>query len=199
MPPPAYHPIPDVAHFATPWQSLDPKHPSSYREDGSLKGPGWLGPYKNKKGQMVTEYSIGVPIDGKEMDIPSLVPGLTPEEINQVVSGRVPESVLQKAVEHAEGKVKNKQSVWATEDDYKSFMTPPKEPSFDPEGKDYDMNSALAAGLKADETGHWPSRDPQSGLLLKGRGHETFHKTLEGEANAGMRVYQGKDGRWYSK
>ena len=61
------------------------------------------------------------------------------------------------------------------------------------------MDSAVAAGLKADETGHWPSREPKSGLLLKGRGHPTWKLTEEGEAKAGYEIYKGKDGRYYSR
>lgn len=71
--------------------------------------------------------------------------------------------------------------------------------TFNPEGAEYDMESAKRAGLKADETGHWPSRDPQTGLLLKGRGHETWAKTIEGERAAGMEIYKGPDNRYYSR
>jgi len=81
-------------------------------------------------------------------------------------------------------------------------VTPAGKPAapakFDPDGKDYDYESAKAAGLKPDETGHWPSRDPNSGLLFKGRGHETWAKTIEGENKAGYQVFKGKDGRYYS-
>ena len=126
MPLPNYHPIPDVAHFSMPWSSLSEEDPSSYRQDGSMKGPGWLGPYKNPKGQMVSEYSIGVELDDEEMDIPSLVPGLTPQEIREVILGKVSDSVAEKAVAHAKQRLKENKSVWATEDDYKAFMSPPK-------------------------------------------------------------------------
>jgi len=127
MPLPNYHPIPDVAHFSMPWSPLPEKDPSSYRQDGSVKGPGWLGPYKNPKGQMVTEYSLGVELDGKELDIPSLVPGLTPQEIREVVLGKVSKSVTDKAVAHARQRIKENKSVWADENDYKKFMSPPKD------------------------------------------------------------------------
>jgi hypothetical protein len=70
---------------------------------------------------------------------------------------------------------------------------------FDPEGNGYDMESAKAAGLKPDSTGHWPSRDPKTGLLLKGRGHKTWKKTIAAEKAAGYEVYKGDDGRYYSR
>ena len=69
---------------------------------------------------------------------------------------------------------------------------------FDPEGTGYDMESAKKAGLKPDSTGHWQSRDPETGLILKGRSHSTFDKTLEGEDRAGYEIQKGKDGRYYS-
>lgn len=71
-------------------------------------------------------------------------------------------------------------------------------PGFDPEGIDYDMDSAVKAGLTADETGHWPSRDPKTGMLLKGRKHPTWDKTVEAEAKMGNSIFQ-KDGRYYSQ
>lgn len=70
---------------------------------------------------------------------------------------------------------------------------------FDPEGADYDYESAQAAGISADETGHFPSRDPVSGLILKGRNHPTFHKTIAGEEAAGMEIFKAEDGRYYSQ
>ena len=69
---------------------------------------------------------------------------------------------------------------------------------FDPESDGYDFDSAKAAGLGPDKTGHWPSRDPKTGLLLKGFNHKTFHKTIDGERKAGFEIIKGKDGRYYS-
>ena len=70
---------------------------------------------------------------------------------------------------------------------------------FDPEGSGYDYESAEKAGIKPDATGHWQSRDPKTGLLLKGKNHETWHKTVKGEAEAGYEIYKGEDGRYYSR
>ena len=66
-------------------------------------------------------------------------------------------------------------------------------------GTGYDFKSAKKAGIKPDRTGHWPSRNPKSGLLLKGRGHPTWHKTVKGENKAGYEIYKAKNGRYYSK
>jgi len=73
----------------------------------------------------------------------------------------------------------------------------PKKP-FDPEGEDYDYDSAEKSGLGPDKTGHWPSREPKSGLLLKGRKHKTWRKTEAGEREAGYEIYN-HNGRYYSK
>lgn len=71
-------------------------------------------------------------------------------------------------------------------------------PKFDPEGDSYDYESAKKHGIKADKTGHWQSREPKTGLLLKGRKHKTWHKTIAGEKKAGYVVYK-KNGRYYSR
>ncbi len=71
--------------------------------------------------------------------------------------------------------------------------------TFDPEGEGYDYEGARSAGITPDETGHWASRDPRSGLILKGAGHKTFDKTLKGEESEGYEVTKGEDGRYYSQ
>jgi hypothetical protein len=65
---------------------------------------------------------------------------------------------------------------------------------------DYDYTAAQAAGLKADETGHWPSRvphGPDEGLILKSEMHPSFWKTVSGEFDAGYTFYR-KNGRLYT-
>jgi len=69
--------------------------------------------------------------------------------------------------------------------------------TFDPEGSGYDYKSAKAAGMKPDQTGHWESRDPKSGLILKGKKHETWNKTEQGEKEAGYEITKKGD-RYYS-
>ena len=51
--------------------------------------------------------------------------------------------------------------------------------TFDPEGTDYDYDTASQYGIEPDETGHWQSRVPETGLILKGRNHPTFSKTIQ--------------------
>lgn len=70
---------------------------------------------------------------------------------------------------------------------------------FNPFGSDYDIWGALDAGLGPDESGHWPSRDPVSGRILKGMKHPTWPLTVEGERAAGYEIVPGEDARLYSQ
>lgn len=76
---------------------------------------------------------------------------------------------------------------------------PEKKKKFDPEGSGFDYDTAIKSGAKPDKSGHWPSRAPNSGQLLKGHKHKTWHKTVEGEKKAGYVIYKGKNGKYYSK
>ena len=76
--------------------------PSIHRSDGSKKSDkGFLGPIEAEDGRTMTEFSIGVKINGQETEIPSLVPGLTKDEIVSLKEGNVPKSVAVKARNHA--------------------------------------------------------------------------------------------------
>ena len=82
------------------------------------------------------------------------------------------------------------------------FLSKPLKPqiaSFDPEGEDYDYEAAIDCGLQADSTGHWPSRCPGTGQILKCRKHEAWDLLLEGEQKAGYEVYVGEDKKYYSR
>lgn len=90
--------------------------PYGYRPDGSPKGEGWLGKLPiPETSDIATEYSVGVEINGKEIDIPTLVPTLTKQEVTEVLNaakeGRFPsEAVMKKAVEHAQKRLQEGQS-----------------------------------------------------------------------------------------
>jgi hypothetical protein len=70
-------------------------------------------------------------------------------------------------------------------------------PRFDPEGSGYDYDTARDAGLKPDESGHWPSRDPRTGMLLKGKSHPTFEKGVKVDEGLGYRLKKRGD-RYYT-
>lgn len=93
------------------------------RPDGTKKGTGWCGVLRNANGDFVTEYSMqsdAVKVDGKRIDFPTLVPGLTAEERQLVldksagkeVDAEKYAAVEQKAVDHAKKMIAEGKSVW---------------------------------------------------------------------------------------
>lgn len=87
------------------------------RHDGKgQKYTGWLGEKKrlDDPSQVSTEISIGVGINGKETDIPLMVPTLDKKELNYLLSvdpgradffDKMPQSIIEKAVSHAEMRI----------------------------------------------------------------------------------------------
>jgi hypothetical protein len=86
------------------------------RPDGSAKGAGFLGVLAGRgpnKGQAMTEFSVGVEIDGQQMEIPTLVPTLTPNELNLVLNGKITDEIVRKAADHARARLAQGQGVFA--------------------------------------------------------------------------------------
>ena len=116
------------------------------RPDGTLTGQGFLGTLKGKTGMENAEISIGVQLeanDGKETDIPTLIPGLTEQEKNYLID--TPESdistvnpelfstIMQKAVDHANERVRQGKSPFAEQGEQEApqgtqLLTPSAEP-----------------------------------------------------------------------
>lgn len=76
------------------------------RVDGSKKSSrGWLGPIMRDDGSVMTEYSIGINIGGKETLVPSLVPTLSKAEVEFLRTKEdavaIPEAIQRKAADHA--------------------------------------------------------------------------------------------------
>lgn len=72
------------------------------------------------------------------------------------------------------------------------------EPPFDPEGSGYDSRTARLAGIKRGPDGHMASRDPVTGMQLKGRRHPTFDKAIETDRREGYGL-EMRDGRYYTQ
>ncbi|MBU9378702.1 hypothetical protein [Burkholderia gladioli] len=87
------------------------------RPDGTTKGNGFLGVLRRPDGGVSTELSVGVELDGKEVDVPSLVPTLTRAEVNAVLSLKdgqpMPDSVVQKAADFARKRIEQGKSPFA--------------------------------------------------------------------------------------
>ena len=69
---------------------------------------------------------------------------------------------------------------------------------FDPEGSGYDYETAEKLGYKKDKAGHLPSRDYETGMLLKGRKHPTFEKGVKVDKELGYELKK-KGKRYYTK
>ncbi len=114
----------DDGGAATP---VKKRAPWGLRPDGTPKGSGYFGVLKNANGDDVTEYSVGVNIDGKEMGIPTLVPTLNDDEKQQVLDASaglidLPEGIVKKAEDFARSRMAKGKSVWADKND--SFQVP---------------------------------------------------------------------------
>lgn len=82
--------------------------------DKPMKGDGWLGTLLRKDGGVSSELSVGVNIDGRETEIPLMVPTLSVPEINYLLSmpdnAQIPQSILQKAQQHALQRLRQQKS-----------------------------------------------------------------------------------------
>jgi hypothetical protein len=95
------------------------------REDGTKKGKGWLGLLRRPDGDVSSELSVGVEIDGKERDIPLLVPTLTRAEIEQILSSdETPRGALDKAIAFARQRIANGQDPFASPAESPQYRRP---------------------------------------------------------------------------
>lgn len=84
------------------------------RVDGTMKSTqGFLGPIQTETGVM-TEFSVGIELDGSNIEIPTLVPTLTNSEIEILkqtkTANDIPDSIIDKAVKHAKKRIKQGKS-----------------------------------------------------------------------------------------
>jgi hypothetical protein len=80
---------------------LDP--PRARREDGTVKGQGWLGPQQMSNGNTATELSFDFNNEQGRILAPLLVPTLTPQEVQWLLSGGAPtQEIYNKAIAHAQ-------------------------------------------------------------------------------------------------
>lgn len=116
-------PGPDVSDIRVPSSSVDSSNWGA-REDGSAKGTGFLGVLRRPDGGVSTEISVGVQINGKEVEIPTLVPTLTRKEVDTLLStpldngaSKIPDSIVNKAVAYAKQRIAAGKSPFAGPND----------------------------------------------------------------------------------
>jgi len=92
------------------------------RPDKTAKGSGYFGEIKRPDGNVMTEISIGVGLNGKETLIPLIVPTLNKSELNYLMRNnpdsemfmeKMPKSIMDKAVDHAVMRMKEGKSPFA--------------------------------------------------------------------------------------
>jgi hypothetical protein len=92
------------------------------RPDGSKKGQGFLGVRKRPDGNVSTEISISLDDVNGGKDFPLMVPTLTEKEVNTLLSldeqspdffKKLPKSIVRKAVDHANKRIKEGKPVFA--------------------------------------------------------------------------------------
>jgi len=100
--------------------------PDNYGLLTRAKGQGYWGPLQTASGQIMTELSIGVPIFGQEMEIPTLVPTLTSQQIQTLLAlpeGQpIPNDIVRAAAKHAEMRVQQGKSPFAQPDDTQKWL-----------------------------------------------------------------------------
>ena len=178
------------------------------RHDGTAKGSGYFGELKRPDGNISTELTIGVNINGKEMEIPSLVPTLSEKQKEWLLThnneDKTPDDIVKVATEHAKQRLKAGLSIF--------HDTP--EPVTSDKGavgaaqvmKDTGPEAAALAGLPWDEN-KW-KYDEAYNLAI---GKAYFQKQLQdnhGDLQKAWAAYNGgpgalktaianaKDGNW---
>ena len=72
-----------------------------------------------------------------------------------------------------------------------------KQGGFNPEGSGYDYKRAKELKYKKDEKGHLPTRDYKTGMILKGKKHESFSKGVQEDFKKGYQLKKKGD-RYYT-
>jgi hypothetical protein len=102
------------------------------RPDKTAKGAGYFGEIKRPDGNVMTEISIGVGLNGKETLIPLVVPTLNRSELNYLMKAdpqskmfmeKMPKSIMDKAVDHAVTRMKENKSPFANPDEVSPMPT----------------------------------------------------------------------------
>lgn len=102
------------------------------RPDKTAKGKGYFGEIKRPDGNVMTEITVGVGLDGKQVDIPLIVPTLNKSELNYLMRNnpksntfmeKMPPSIMDKAVDHAVMRMKEGKSPYAGPDEIMQMPT----------------------------------------------------------------------------
>lgn len=107
------------AHFGPPSQveAFGNRYNMGDAATAQPKGNGFLGPLQRPDGGVMSEFSIGVQINGKETEIPTLVPTLSKDQVAQILAMKdgdpLPAGVEQAAIAYAKGRMAAGKDVFA--------------------------------------------------------------------------------------
>lgn len=98
--------------------TTDPTTWSKRYGSGEQKGEGYFGlMIRPDQSSVMGEYSVGVPVGGKDMEVPSMVPTLNDNEMNEIMTAKegqqLSPSIYQKAGDFASQRLAQGKSVWA--------------------------------------------------------------------------------------
>ena len=175
------------------------------RIDGTDKGLGFFGAMKRPDGGISTELSIGVQIKGKEIQIPTLIPTLSKQEIDSLLSGEDPSpTIVQKAVDFANQRIAQGKSPFAQqgEQDYsKNLWAPTEGLTFgkNPITKTFQVVGYALPMYAAAVASSLVTKSPAPGMALFGiqQGADTYETARkEGFAPEQAKLYALADGAW---
>jgi hypothetical protein len=157
---------------------------------------------KNKDGSLSTVKTRIVEIDGVETLIPTIWDGKERSIQESIKRAKESGKNYPKALPTKEGREALQKLDNAIHVEMKPISAEKAkeilENRFDPQGEGYDFETADKFNIKPDKSGHYQSRVPETGMILKGKNHPTFHKTVKADEELGYRIVQGTDGRYYS-
>lgn len=112
-----------VPSTSTVQSTTPPPQPRAFgtRADGTAKGQGFFGALQRPSGGVSSEISIGVNIDGKEVEIPTLVPTLTESEKQWLLTNdisdpqAIPQTIVDKATAFAKQRIAAGKSPFASD------------------------------------------------------------------------------------
>ena len=165
------------------------------RSDGTQKGSGYFGELKRPDGNISTELSIGVNIGGKETEIPTLVPTLSAEQKQRLLSlkdnEKIPEDIIQTAVDHAKKRIKSGLSPF--HDTPQPLTSPAGAIGVAQVMPDTAPEAAKLAGLPFDD--HRYRNDPAYNAALGTAYLQKQLQTYGGDLNKALAAYNGGPGR----
>ena len=150
------------------------------RPDGTPKGPGFLGELKTSDGQVMTEFSFSVDLDGKEVLMPAVVPTLSKTELKHLQETQeITPAIERKAIDHAIKRIKEGKSPFYEKNEDISEETDAYNSSVDPMHEVDNLEGPITDGMSTDMAAKERSISKFQDLRSQGIPKEQVLKTIE--------------------